>query len=60
MRYPAFIEKHAVRAVILEDTLHIADFLASSALRPLLENIPHARLEDDQQPIFDVKGRLVI
>jgi hypothetical protein len=48
----------AVRAVILEDTLHVADFLASSALRPELENIPHARLGYDIALTFDKNGKL--
>jgi hypothetical protein len=49
----------AVRAIILEDSLNVANFMASSALRPELENIAHARLGDDLQLAFDIQGRLV-
>jgi hypothetical protein len=48
-----------VRAVILDDTLHIHRFLASSALRCELEQLSNARLDQDSRLSFDDTGRLV-
>jgi hypothetical protein len=50
----------SVRAIILDDTLHVTDFLASSALRPELEKLPHALPGDDIRLSFDAGGRLVV
>ncbi len=48
-----------VRAVIIKDTLHVADFWASAALRAELEKLPGARLSEAVGLQFDANGTLV-
>ena len=39
-------DPETVRAVIIEDTLHVSDFLASTALRPELETMSRAEISE--------------
>jgi hypothetical protein len=49
----------AVRAVIIRDTLHVTDFMASSALHHELEKMPHARISAPGSLDFDDNDRLL-
>lgn len=46
----------AVRAVIIRDTLHVSDFLASRSLVEKIETLPNTNVELLGQPEFNEKG----
>ena len=48
-----------IRAVILKDTLHTVEFLASKALREELETIEHAQILEKTPLVFDEKDNIV-
>jgi hypothetical protein len=54
------IEAREVRAVIIEDTLHPAAFLASAALVPELSALPAAQLGRPAPLVFDADDRLML
>jgi len=48
-----------IRAVILKDTLHTVEFLASKALFQELETIEQAQILEQVNLVFDERGNLI-
>ena len=47
------------RAVIIKDTLHVQEFLASQALLPVLSAMDHAEIMEKISLVFDENGSLI-
>lgn len=54
------VAPETVRVAIIEDTLHVTDFLASSALRPELETLPRTNISEVFSLDFDDSGKLLL
>lgn len=53
------VDAGKVRAVIIKDTLHTVEFLASEALHKEIESIEHARILGKMHLVFDERGDIV-